>query len=128
VATTILLKMGKRKYLWVTLGPAVALVTVTMTASYQKIFSADPRLGFLSAANQMAARIASGAVPAEKVAEVGRQIFNQRLDAAVTAALALMVLVLVVEALFEWIRIWNSATPPVLHEAPYVKTQWAEGD
>ena len=107
---------------------AVALVTVTMTASYQKIFSADPRLGFLSAANQMAARIASGAVPAEKVAEVGRQIFNQRLDAAVTAALALMVLVLVVEALFEWIRIWNSAPPPVLHEAPYVKTQWAEGD
>jgi carbon starvation protein len=128
VATTILLKMGKRKYLWVTLGPAVALVTVTMTASYEKIFSADPRLGFLSAANQMAARIASGVVPSEKVAEIGRQIFNQRLDAAVTAALALMVLVLVVEALFEWIRIWNSATPPVLHEAPYVKTRWAEGD
>jgi hypothetical protein len=38
-----------------------------------------------------------------------------------------MVLVLVVEALFEWIRIWNSAKTPVLHEAPYVKTQWAEG-
>jgi carbon starvation protein len=128
VATTILLKMGKRKYLWVTLGPAVTLVTVTMTASYEKIFSADPRLGFLSAANQMAVRIASGAVPAEKLAELGRLIFNQRLDAAVTAALALMVLVLVVEALFEWIRIWNSVTPPVLHEAPYVKTRWAEGD
>src|SRR3984957_7913499 len=128
VATTILLKMGKRKYLWVTLGPAVALVTVTMTASYEKIFSADPRLGFLAAANQMAARISAGIVPSEKVAEIGRQIFNQRLDAAVTAALALMVLVLVVEALFEWIRIWNSATPPALHEAPYVKTQWAEGD
>jgi len=128
VATTILLKMGKRRYLWVTLVPAVALVTVTMTASYEKIFSADPRLGFLAAANQMAARIAAGGVPAEKLAEIGRLIFNQRLDAAVTAALALMVLVLVVEALFEWIRIWNSPSAAVPHEAPYVKTQWAEGD
>jgi carbon starvation protein len=128
VATTILLKMGKRKYLWVTLGPAIALVTVTMTASFEKIFSADPRLGFLAAANQMVARIAAGTVPAEKLAETGRLIFNQRLDAAVTAALALMVLVLVVEALFEWVRIWTSAKAPMLHEAPYVKTQWAEGD
>jgi len=128
VATTILLKMGKRKYLWITLGPATTLVTVTMTASYEKIFSSDPHLGFLAAANQMVARVASGGVPAEKIAETGRLIFNQRLDAAVTAALALMVLVLVVEALFEWIRIWTSAKPAVLHEAPYVKTQWAEGD
>jgi carbon starvation protein len=128
VATTILLKMGKQRYLWVTLVPAAALVTVTMTASYQKIFSADPRLGFLSAANQMAVRMVSGGIPAEKLAETSRLIFNQRLDAAVTATLALMVLVLVVEALFEWVRIWTSAKAPVLHETPYVKTQWVEGD
>jgi carbon starvation protein len=128
VATTILLKMGKRKYLWVTLGPATALVTVTMTASYEKIFSSDPHLGFLAAANQMAARVASGSVAADKIAETARLIFNQRLDAAVTAALALIVLVLVVEALFEWIRIWTSAKPAMLHEAPYLKTRWLEGD
>jgi carbon starvation protein len=128
VATTILLKMGKRKYLWVTLVPAAALVTVTMTASYEKIFSADPKLGFLSAANQMAARVASGGIPAEKIAETGRLIFNQRLDAVVTATLALMVLVLVVEAIYEWVRILTSAKAPELHETPYVKTQWAEGD
>jgi carbon starvation protein len=128
VATTILLKMGKRKYIWVTLVPAAALVTVTMTASYQKIFSADPRLGFLSAANQMAGRVASGVVPAEKLGETSRLIFNQHLDAAVTATLALMVLVLVVEALFEWRRILTSAKAPILHETPYVRTQWVEGD
>jgi hypothetical protein len=76
----------------------------------------------------MAARIAAGSVPADKIAETGRLIFNQRLDAAVTAALALMVLVLVVEALFEWIRIWTNAKAALLHEAPYARTQWAEGD
>jgi len=128
VATTILLKMGKRRWLWVTLAPAAGLVTVTMTASFEKIFSADPRLGFLSAARQMAAQIASGAIPAAKIAETSRLIFNQRLDAAVTATLALMVLALVAEALYEWIRIWRGTKAPVLHEAPYVETRWAEGD
>jgi carbon starvation protein len=124
VATTILLKMGKARYLWVTLVPAIALVAVTMTASYEKIFSADPHLGFLAAANQMAARVASGAIPAEKLAETGRLIFNQRLDAVVTATLALMILVLVVEAIYEWVRIWTSAKAPVLYESPYVRTRW----
>ncbi len=63
VATTILLKMGKLRWIWVTLLPAAALVIVTMTASYEKIFSADPRLGFLSAANQMSAAIVRGLDP-----------------------------------------------------------------
>ena len=124
VATTILLKMGKARYLWVTLVPAIALVAVTMTASYEKIFSADPHLGFLAAANQMAARVASGAIPAQKLAETGRLIFNQRLDAVVTATLALMILVLVVEAIYEWVRIWTSSKAPVLYESPYVRTRW----
>jgi carbon starvation protein len=128
VATTILLKMGKRKWLWVTLVPAAALVTVTMTASFEKIFSADPRLGFLSAARQMSAAIASGAIPAAKIAETSRLIFNQRLDAVVTAVLALMVLVLVIEAVYEWARILTNKKAAVMHEAPYVETKWAEGD
>ncbi|MFZ0820924.1 MAG: carbon starvation CstA family protein [Candidatus Acidiferrales bacterium] len=128
VATTILLKMGKRRWLWVTLVPAAGLVTVTMTASFEKIFSADPRLGFLAAANQMDAQLRSGAVSLPRLAEVSRLIFNQRLDAVVTAALALMVLALVAEALYEWIRIWRGAKAPVLHEAPFVETRWAEGD
>jgi carbon starvation protein len=128
VATTILLKMGKRRYLWVTLVPAAGLVTVTMTASFEKIFSADPRLGFLSAARQMAAQITGDAIPTTKIAETSRLIFNQRLDAAVTATLALMVLALVAEALYEWVRIWRGTKAPVLHEAPYVETRWAEGD
>ncbi len=128
VATTILLKMGKLRWIWVTLVPAAGLVTVTMTASFEKIFSADPRLGFLSAARQMASQISSGAIPAAKIAETSRLIFNQRLDAAVTATLALMVLALVAEALYGWIRIWRGSVTPVLHEAPYVETRWAEGD
>jgi len=128
VATTILLKMGKLKWIWVTLVPMAWLVIITMTASYQKIFSANPRIGFLSQANAMAAQLAAGKVAAAKIADTHRNIFNLRLDAVVTAVLAAMILVLLVEALGQWYEILSRGKAPVLQETPYVATQWAEGD
>jgi carbon starvation protein len=120
--------MGRLKWIWVTLVPMAWLVVITMTASYDKIFSSNPRIGFLSLADALAAQIASGKIPAAKIAETQRLIFNQRLDAAVTAVLAVMILVLIVEALIQWHAILNRGKQPVLHETPYVATQWAEGD
>ncbi len=128
VATTILLKMGRLKWVATTLLPMAWLVVITMTASYQKIFSANPRIGFLSYANALAAQIAAGKIPAAKITEIQRVIFNNRLDAAVTAVLASMILVLLVEAIVQWHAILSRGRAPVLHETPYVATQWAEGD
>jgi carbon starvation protein len=128
VATTILLKMDKLKWIWVTLLPMAWLVIITMTASYQKIFSANARIGFLSQANALAAQIAAGKIAAAKIADTQRNIFNLRLDAAVTAVLAAMILVLLVEALAQWYAILSRGKEPVLQETPYVATQWAEGD
>jgi carbon starvation protein len=131
VATTILLKMGRLRWIWVTLAPMAWLVTITMTASWQKIFHSNPRIGFLSAANAMAAQIAAGKIPADKIVETQRLIFNQRLDAAVTAILAAMILVLLVEAIIQWTALLSKRRNPVLHESPYVATAWiaeAEGD
>jgi len=127
VATTILMKMGRLKWIWVTLLPMAWLVTITMTASFQKIFDANPRIGFLSYSNLLTAQIAAGKIPAAKIAETHRIIFNQRLDAAVTGVLALMTLVLMVEALVQWYAILSRRREAVLHESPYVATQWAEG-
>jgi carbon starvation protein len=128
VATTILMKMGKLKWIWVTLLPMGWLVVITMTASYQKIFSANARIGFLAQANALAAQIAAGKVAAAKIADAHRNIFNLRLDAVVTAVLAAMILVLLVEALAQWYAILTRDKAPVLQETPYVATQWAEGD
>ncbi|MGB7844783.1 MAG: carbon starvation CstA family protein [Candidatus Acidiferrum sp.] len=128
VATTILLKMGRLKWIGVTLLPMAWLVIITMTASYQKIFSVNPRIGFLAYANGLAAQIAAGKIPAAKIAETQRVIFNQRLDAGVTAVLACMILVLLVEAVIQWHAILGRGREPVLHETPYVATLWAEGD
>jgi carbon starvation protein len=72
--------------------------------------------------------MAAGKIPAAKIAETQRVIFNQRLDAVVTAVLALMILVLLVEALVQWHAILGRGKEPLLHETPYVATQWAEGD
>lgn len=127
VATTILLKMGRARWVWVTLLPTAWLVIITMTASYQKILNPDPRIGFLSGANALAAQLAAGRIAAAKIADTHRVIFNLRLDAVVTAVLALMILVLIVEALIQWKALLSSKRDAVLHETPYVATQWAVG-
>ncbi len=125
VATTVLMKMGRLRWIWVTLLPMAGLVTITMTASYQKIFDANPRIGFLAYAKALAAQVVAGKIAAEKIAETERLIFNQRLDAAVTAVLAAMILVLIVEALAHWYLILSRRKVPVLHESPYIATRWA---
>jgi carbon starvation protein len=127
VATTILLKMGRTKWIWVTMAPMAWIVIITMTGSYQKLFDPNPRIGFLSYVNVLTAQLAAGKIPAAKIAETHRIIFNQRLDAAVTAILAGMVLVLIIEALLQWYALLSQRTQPTLHEAPYVATQWEPG-
>ena len=128
LATTIMLKMGRLKWIWVTLVPMAWLVLVTMTASYQKIFSTNARIGFLAGARALAEQISAGKIPAGKIADMQRAIFNQRLDAVVTMVLASMILVLLVEAVVQWYEILSGKRESVLHEAPYVATRLAEGD
>jgi carbon starvation protein len=127
VATTILMKMGRLRWLWVTMIPMAALITITMTAGYQKVFDANPRIGFLAGANELAAQIASGLIPAARIAETQQLIFNLRLDAGVTMVLALMILLMIIEAVIQWHAILGRRREIVLHESPYVRTQWDAG-
>ena len=117
VCTTILIKMRKTRYAWVTLAPLAWLVGVTMTACYQKIWSADPRLGFLAQASQLSARLAAGAIPAANVAITRRLIFNLRLDAAVTLVFAGLVLVILAESARHWWSYALGRRVPILREA-----------
>ncbi len=128
IMTTILIKMGKLRYIWVTLTPSVWLVAVTVTASYQKVFSANPRIGFLANARQMAEQLAAGFISPDKVAETQRLIFNAQLNAAVTALLAGLVFVVVLSAAWEWYRLLSGRRKSDLQETPYVATQFALGD
>ena len=118
VATTIIVKTHRTKYALVTLVPLAWLVAATFTASWHKILDANPRIGFLAQARALAIGPATAAT--------ARLIFNNRLDAAVTAALLLMVAVVLVESLRHWIHILTGREEARLREAPFVMTRLAE--
>jgi carbon starvation protein len=127
VATTILLKMGRTRYVWVTLVPMAWLVTVTLSGSWQKLFHEDPRIGFLAQASGLEQRIAEGKVEEAKLADTRRVIFNNRLDAGVTGFFAVLILLLLAEAATEWYLILSGKRSATVRETPYVRTRWAEG-
>jgi len=104
VATTLLLRAGRARHVWVTLLPLGWLLAVTMTAGAQKIWSTDPRLGFLAHARSLDAKLAAGLVAAEKVGETRILMFNDRLDAAVTGLFMVLVAVIIFESLRECLR------------------------
>jgi carbon starvation protein len=124
VATSILIKMNKARYAWVTILPMLWLVLVTQTAGYQKIFHPEPRIGFLAEANRLSGMISAGKVPVEKIAVVQRQIFNNKLDAVVTGLFSVMVLIILIDCLREWLAILSRRKLPVLHEAEYQRTAY----
>jgi len=122
VGTTILIKAGKARYAWVTLAPLAWLLTVTLTAGWQKIFASDPRLGFLSHARTTLGQVASGALDPVKGA---RLVFNDRLDAVVAATFMGVTVVLVGACVREWTLILARRKAPVARESPFVETAYA---
>ncbi len=123
VCTTILFKMKKTRFAWITLVPLAWLVSVTMTASWQKIFSPLPHVGFLAHSRSLAEQLASGSLPAANVAATRQLIFNDRLDAAVTAALAMMVMIILEESMRGWFGFAWRGKAPALNEAPLVPSK-----
>jgi carbon starvation protein len=105
VATTFLIRGGRVRYAWTTLLPLAWLLAITMTAGYQKIFSPDPTLGFLAQADKLAAALDAGSVAADKLRDTHTQIFNLRLDAAVTALFMALVGLILLEASRAWYRV-----------------------
>jgi len=117
VATTIIIKLHRARYAAVTLAPLAWLVAVTFTASWQKIFDASPRVGFLAQARVLEA--------APATASTMRLIFNNRLDAAVTGILVLMVTLVLFESVRQWLGILLGTKEVRLKESPFVRTRLA---
>lgn len=100
LATVVLFRMKKDRYAWITVIPTVWLLACTLTAGWMKIFSTDPRVGFLAHADKFASATASGKVlpPAKTMAEMGRIVFNDRIDAGLCAIFLGVVLAILVYA------------------------------
>ncbi len=120
LGTTILIKMGRVRYLWVTLVPLAWLLAVTMTAGWMKIFSPSPKLGFLSAAAGYRDHLAGGRGMAEQLAQWHRLLVNNYIDAAVTGLFLVLVVLVVLSCARGWVQLLTGSRALVLHEEPYV--------
>src|SRR5437667_7258909 len=123
VATTILVKMHRVRYMWVTCLPLVWLVIVTFTASYEQIFSPLPRIGLLAQASQLEAMLEAGKVAAARIAETQTLIFNARLDAFICGIFVVMVSTILIDSIRIWIGILNGSRSATVVEAPFVLSQ-----
>jgi carbon starvation protein len=121
VGTTVIIKMGKARYSFVTLLPLAWLAIVTMSAGWVKLFSPDPKLGFLSHAKVIDGQIASNALPAaiKTVADARRVIYNDYLDAAVAAFFMISVVVILADSIREWWAVTAGRKPVVSSEVPF---------
>ena len=121
VGTTVLIKGGRARYAWVTLVPLAWVLTVTLTAGWQKVFAADPRLGFLAHATVTAAQVAAGSLDAARGA---RLIFNDRLDAVTALAFMTVTLLVVAASAREWLLVLLRRRPASATETPFVETAY----
>lgn len=98
LGTVVLFKMKRDRYAWVTILPTIWLLVCTLTAGWQKIFDADPRVSFLAHAAKYNAAIAEGKVlaPAKSLAEMGRVVFNDYVNAALCGLFMFVVISIVV--------------------------------
>jgi carbon starvation protein len=117
VATTVIVKMGRARFMWVTLAPLAWLIAVTFSASWHKIFDPNPLIGFLAHARELAAGPAT--------ADLARRIFNDRLDTVVCGLLLVLISVIVIESARQWLSVILGRKEASTHEAPFVTTRYA---
>jgi len=124
--TTILIKMGKARYSWVSLVPLSWLFIVTMTAGWMKIFSPDPKIGFLSAAAGLKEKILGGGTALE-ISQWNQLVYNNYIDAFITAIFIALVILILVTCAAEWYQLLFKGKIAELHEEPYVECALQNG-
>ncbi|MEV0370207.1 carbon starvation CstA family protein [Streptomyces sp. NPDC050636] len=122
VCTTLLVKSGRLKWAWITGVPLAWDATVTLTASWQKVFSGDPRVGFFTQRSVYEDAIAAGKIlpPAKTTGDMHTVVTNSTVDGVLSAALALLIVVVIADAARVCIRHVRKPDATLLSEAPHV--------
>lgn len=118
--TTILIKMGKVRFMWVTAAPMAWLVISTFTAAIMRIFDGDARIGFLAAADAAEKKIAAGGLTGKVLSDAEATVFNNRFDAAIGLVLIIVVALVVIESLRQWTLLLTGRKEGHLSEEPHV--------
>ncbi|OPA84359.1 carbon starvation protein A [Pseudomonas fluorescens] len=109
LATVVLIKMKRQRYIWVTLLPAVWLLICTTTAGFIKLFDANPAIGFLSLAKKYSDALAGGQIlaPAKSIDQMQHVIYNAYTNATLTALFLFVVFSILFYALKVGIKAWG---------------------
>ena len=126
VATTILIRSGRARYAWVTVLPLAWDAAVTLTASWQKVFSPNPKLGFFAQRSQYEAALQAGQTSkgsAHNVDEMHKVITNSTVDGVLAVLFAVLIIIVLVDAVRVWITALRASGPLPDHEVPHVTSQ-----
>ncbi|MBN2978376.1 carbon starvation protein A [Pseudomonas fluorescens] len=110
LATVVLIKMKRQRYIWVTLLPAVWLLICTTTAGFIKLFDANPAIGFLSLAKKYSDALAGGQIlaPAKSIDQMQHVIYNAYTNATLTALFLFVVFSILFYALKVGVAAWGN--------------------
>ncbi|MFE9390261.1 carbon starvation CstA family protein [Streptomyces sp. NPDC006784] len=124
VCTTLLVKSGRLKWAWVTAVPLAWDAVVTLTASWQKVFSTDPKIGFFQQRADYQEAIDQGKIiaPAKSMDDMHTVVTNSTVDGVLSALFALLVLVVLADAARTCVRAVRDPEGTRMHEAPYRKS------
>src|SRR5215475_7385956 len=119
LATTILIKLKRERYAWVTLVHNAWLLLCTLTAGWMKAFSSDPRIGFYALANKYSEAAAAGTVlaPAKTIAEMRRVALNNYVCGTLTVLFVALVVVMAFFTVKMSLMALRNARPSA-HEIP----------
>ncbi|MFG2649230.1 carbon starvation CstA family protein [Streptomyces sp. NPDC048436] len=128
VCTTLLVKSGRLKWAWITGVPLAWDATVTLTASWQKVFSADPRVGFFQQRSNYQDAIDAGKVlpPAKSMEDMHTVVTNSTVDGVLSAALALLIVIVIADAARICVKHVRDPRSSRLSEAEYVESKLIE--
>jgi carbon starvation protein len=120
VATTILIKSGRVRWVWVTAVPLAWDAAVTLTASWYKIFSSDPLIGFFAQRAKYQEALDAGKVipPAKSIDDVSQIVTNSTVDGVLSILFAALIIVVIADAARVWYQTLSGRREPVLAEVP----------
>ena len=125
VATTLLIKAGKLKWAWVTGIPLAWDAAVTLTASYQKVFSDEPRLGFFAQRDAFIEARDAGEIlpPAKTMDDMNAVITNSTVDGVLAALFAAMIIIVILDASRVWFKAIRAREALPSTEAEFVESK-----
>lgn len=118
LCTCVLFKMKRERFAWVTLLPGAWVILCTLTAAWQKIFDANPRIGFLAHADVYQKAAANGAIlaPAKSIEQMQQVIFNDYVNASLAALFMLVLISILMFAIRTMLAARGRGGPPGAEE------------